>query len=44
MNVPANLKIVGRIQSREYTKVVNENEVPITKIAYEVSISKNSSF
>lgn len=40
MNVPANLKIVGRIQSREYTKVVNENETPITKVAYEVSISK----
>lgn len=40
MNVPANLKIVGRIQSREYTKVVDENEAPITKIAYEVSISK----
>ena len=40
MNVPANLKIVGRIHSREYTKVVNENETPITKVAYEVSISK----
>ena len=40
MNVPANLKIIGRIQSREYTKVINENENPITKVAYEVSISK----
>lgn len=40
MNVPANLKIVGRIQSREYTKVENENEMPATRVAYEVSISK----
>lgn len=39
MNVPANLKIIGRIQSREYTKV-NEDLSPITKVAYEVSISK----
>lgn len=40
MKVPSSLKIVGRIQSREYNKVVNENEKPITKTAYEVSISK----
>ena len=40
MKVPSNLKIIGRIQSREYNKVVNENEKPITKTAYEVSISK----
>lgn len=40
MSVPSNLKIIGRIQSREYTKVINENETPITKVAYEVSISK----
>lgn len=38
MNVPNNLKIVGRIQSREYTKLVED--CPQTKIAYEVSISK----
>ena len=40
MKVPSSLKIIGRIQSREYNKVVNENEKPITKTAYEVSISK----
>lgn len=40
MGVPSSLKILGRIQSREYTKVVGENENPITKVAYEVSISK----
>ena len=40
MKVPSNLKIIGRIQSREYNKVINENEKPITKTAYEVSISK----
>ncbi|MBO5954902.1 MAG: single-stranded DNA-binding protein [Clostridia bacterium] len=39
MGVPTNLKIVGRIQSREYNKVV-EGEKSITKTAYEVSISK----
>ncbi len=38
MSVPTNLKIVGRIQSREYNKMF-ENEM-ITKTAYEVSISK----
>ena len=40
MSVPANLKIIGRIQSREYTKAGNLNQIPITKVAYEVSISK----
>lgn len=40
MNVPANLKIIGRIQSREYMKQVDENSFPVTKVAYEVSISK----
>lgn len=40
MNVPANLKIVGRIQSREYTKQLDENSDPVVKVAYEVSISK----
>lgn len=39
MCVPSNLKIVGRIQSREYNKVI-EGEKSITKTAYEVSISK----
>ena len=38
MQVPTNLKIVGRIQSREYNKLF-ENKA-ITKTAYEVSISK----
>jgi len=40
MNVPSSLKIVGRIQSREYTKVVGDDQTPLTKVAYEVSISK----
>ena len=40
MGVPSSLKIVGRIQSREYVKQVDENSEPITKVAYEVSISK----
>lgn len=40
MQVPANLKIVGRIQSREYSKVEEFSQSPITKIAYEVSIAK----
>lgn len=40
MSVPTNLKIVGRIQSREYMKTVEEGLNPITKVAYEVSISK----
>ena len=39
MCVPANLKIVGRIQSREYNKIIDGVE-QITKTAYEVSISK----
>ena len=39
MEVPTNLKIIGRIQSREYTKSL-ENLETITKTAYEVSISK----
>jgi len=40
LSVPANIQLVGRIQSREYTKVIGENSAPITKTAYEVSISK----
>lgn len=38
LNVASPLKVVGRIQSREYNKVVGE--ATITKVAYEVSISK----
>ena len=40
MGVPTNLKIIGRIQSREYVKTIQEGLAPITKTAYEVSISK----
>ena len=40
LDVPAKIKISGRIQSREYNKKVEGIEIPITKIAYEVSISK----
>lgn len=40
LEVPARIKINGRIQSREYNKKVEGIEIPITKIAYEVSISK----
>lgn len=40
MSVPTVLKIVGRIQSREYNKVMGDSLTPITKTAYEVSISK----
>lgn len=40
MGVPTNIQIIGRIQSREYNKVVDNQENPITKVAYEVSISK----
>lgn len=39
MGVPSNLKIIGRIQSREYNKMLNDNSLT-TKTAYEVSISK----
>ena len=39
LSVGANLKIWGRIQSREYKKFISESET-ITKTAYEVSISK----
>ena len=38
MGVPTNLKIIGRIQSREYNKILEDKN--ITKTAYEVSISK----
>lgn len=38
-NVGDNVKVWGRIQSREYQKRLSEDEV-ITKTAYEVSVSK----
>ena len=38
-NVGDNIKIWGRIQSREYQKKIDEDNV-LTKIAYEVSVSK----
>ena len=39
LSVGDNIKVWGRLQSREYQKKVSESEV-IRKIAYEVSISK----
>ena len=39
LEVGDNIKVWGRLQSREYQKKVSENEV-IMKIAFEVSISK----
>ncbi len=39
LKVGDHIKIWGRVQSREYQKKINEEE-SITKIAYEVSISK----
>ena len=39
LEVGDNIKVWGRLQSREYQNKVSENEV-IKKIAYEVSISK----
>lgn len=39
LNIGDNIKIWGRLQSREYQKKISEDEV-IKKIAYEVSISK----
>ena len=39
LSVGDNVKIWGRIQSREYQKKVNDDEV-ITRTAYEVSVSK----
>lgn len=40
LGVPSNLKIIGRIQSREYTKTLPNGIGSVTKTAYEVSISK----
>jgi len=39
LNVGDNIKIWGRIQSREYQKKIDEDNV-LTKIAYEVSVAK----
>lgn len=39
LGVGDRIKVWGRIQSREYQKKINEEEI-ITRIAYEVSISK----
>ncbi len=39
LNVGDNIKVWGRIQSREYQKKISEDEC-ITKTAYEISISK----
>ena len=39
LEVGTNLKIWGRVQSREYQKKIDDNEF-ITKTAYEISISK----
>jgi len=39
LSVGDNIKVWGRLQSREYQKKISDNEV-IRKIAYEVSISK----
>ena len=40
INVPSGLKVIGRIQSREYNKQLENDGKSITKTAYEVSISK----
>ena len=40
LNVPAKIKLIGRIQSREYIKHIDNDAAIITKTAYEVSISK----
>lgn len=39
LNVGDNIRVWGRLQSREYQKKISETEV-IKKVAYEVSISK----
>lgn len=39
LEVGDNIKVWGRLQSREYQKKISENEV-VKKVAYEVSISK----
>ena len=39
LKVGDNIRVWGRLQSREYQKKISENE-KITKVAYEVSVSK----
>lgn len=39
LSVGENIRVWGRLQSREYQKKISENEV-VKKVAYEVSISK----
>ncbi len=39
LEVGDNIRIWGRLQSREYQKKISENEI-VRKVAYEVSISK----
>ena len=39
LNVGDNIKIWGRIQSREYQKKIDDDNI-LTKVAYEVSVSK----
>lgn len=38
--ISTRLEIIGRIQSREYSKKVTSEETPVVKVAYELSISK----
>lgn len=40
MPVGTKLEIVGRIQSREYLKKLDETSEPLRKTAYEISVSK----
>lgn len=40
LKVGTKINILGRIQSREYTKVFDKNIDPVVKTAYELSISK----
>lgn len=39
LQVGDNIKVWGRVQSREYQKKISENEL-VNKTAYEVSVSK----
>lgn len=39
LEVGAHLQVIGRVQSREYTKKIGEDEVE-RRVAYEVSVSK----
>ena len=39
LQVGDNIRVWGRLQSREYQKKISENE-KVTKVAFEVSVSK----